>query len=174
MTPTISRSEHDTVRAAARGERVALTHLFREHWSGVHRLASGLVGSSSVADDIAQDAFERAFRSLARFDGRSSFRTWIHRIVVNRSIDEMRRTKPTVSIDAAGDLAAPEHAPADAALRAAVGNLAPDRRTVVVMHYWLDYTLPEIAAILEIAEGTAHSRLARALKDLRSAMEVPA
>ena len=174
MTSTQTRSEHDTVRAAARGERDALTTLFREHWGGVHRLASGLTGSQTAADDIAQDAFERAFRSLARFDGRSSFRTWIHRITVNRSVDEVRRTKPTVSIDDALDLAAPEHAPADGALRAAVGNLAPDRRTVVVMRYWLDYTLPEIAAVLDVPEGTVHSRLSRALNDLRSAMEVPA
>lgn len=174
MTMTTSRSEHDTVRAAARGERDALTDLFREHWSGVHRLASGLTRSTTAADDIAQDAFERAFRSLARFDGRSSFRTWIHRIAVNRSIDEMRRVRPTVSIDSAGDLAAPEHGGSNEPLRAAVARLTPDRRAVVVMHYWLDYTLPEIASVLDIPEGTVHSRLSRALKDLRSAMEVPA
>lgn len=82
--------------------------------------------------------------------------------------------RPTVSIDSAGDLAAPEHGGSNEPLRAAVARLTPDRRAVVVMHYWLDYTLPEIASVLDIPEGTVHSRLSRALKDLRSAMEVPA
>lgn len=173
MTTAAVGTDTDLIRAAGRGDAAALGRLFRDHWPGVHRLASTMVGDRAAADDIAQDVFERAFRGLGRFDGRSSFETWVHRIAVNRSIDHLRRRRPTIPLDQAPDAAA-EDAVSDAFLRAAVLRLAPERRAVVVLRFWLDRTVPEIAALLDVPEGTARSRLARAMDDLRASMtEVP-
>ncbi len=123
-----------------------------------------------MADDIAQDAFERAFAALGRFDASRPFAPWLHRIVVNRALDLMRSERRLVGIDAAGQMVAPDRREAvagDRALLAAVAGLSPQRRVVVVLRYGLGYPPQEIAAILDLPVGTVHSRLARALEDLR-------
>lgn len=167
-------SEHELVDDASEGSVDALTELFRRHWTEVYRLALGLTGNTSSAEDVAQDAFERAFRRLGQFDRRSSFGTWIHRITVNRAIDHVRARRPTVDIDMAADLVSPNGAvDPDPGLRAAVAQLPLDRRTVVVLRYWFDYAPSTIATLLDLPVGTVNSRLARALNDLREQIEVP-
>ncbi len=123
-----------------------------------------------MADDIVQDAFERAFAALSRFDTSRPFAPWLHRIVVNRALDLLRSERRLVGIDAAGQLTAPdqvEAAQGDHALLESVARLSPQRRVVVVLRYGLGYQPQQIAAILELPPGTVHSRLARALEDLR-------
>jgi RNA polymerase sigma-70 factor (ECF subfamily) len=75
------------VAATLAGSAEAGEELFARHWLAAWRLALSVTGCSAAADDIAQDAFERAFRGLAGFNGRSSFRTWLSRIVVNRAVE---------------------------------------------------------------------------------------
>lgn len=160
---------------AATGSATACEELFERHWLAAWRLAFSLSGSRTVADDIAQDAFERAFRGLGGFNGRSSFRTWLSRIVVNRSVDVARREKRLVPLEAAGALHSAwsdDELVEEREVFDAVLALALERRTVVVLRYWGHLSPPEIAEILELPLGTVHSRLARALSDLRSRLEV--
>ena len=155
----------ELVARARAGSREAAEELFELHWPRAWRLASTLADSHAAAEDIAQEAFERAFRSLAAFDGRSSFATWLHRIIVNAALNARRREQRL--------RAAPPAEPAspDASLRDVVQKLPDDRRLVVTLRYWLDLTPTEIADLLEIPVGTVNSRLARALADLRTQME---
>lgn len=91
---------------------------------------------------------------------------------MRRGIDVLRRESRLVELAAIGEPAV-EWTGGDGRegeLRAAVAALDLDRRTVVVMRYWLDLTPPEIAESLELPLGTVHSRLARALADLRAAL----
>src|SRR6185437_7644688 len=69
------------IRAARRGDRDAAGELFRRHWPAAWRAAYGVTGRRAMADDIAADAFERAFAALDRFDERRPFVPWLHRIV---------------------------------------------------------------------------------------------
>jgi RNA polymerase sigma-70 factor (ECF subfamily) len=166
--------DQQLVAQAVAGSREAGEELFSRHWLAAWRLAFSVTGSAAAADDVAQDAFERAFRGLASFNGRSSFRTWLSRIVVNQSIDLARRQRRLQPLD-------PEEVPArawsdddavrDRNLLDSVLALPLERRTVIVLRYWARHTPPEIAEILGVPLGTVHSRLARALAELRSRLE---
>lgn len=168
--------DEQLVAEAVAGSTAAGEELFARHWPTAWRLAFSLTGSSAAADDVAQDAFERAFRGLPEFNGRSSFRTWLTRIVVNRAIDTARRQRPLEPLAVADALPAPradDDTLGERDLLAAVLALPPERRTVVALRYWARHSPQEIAAILDLPLGTVHSRLARALAELRSRLEVP-
>jgi RNA polymerase sigma-70 factor, ECF subfamily len=161
------------VARARDGSREAAGELFVRHWPGAWRAAFALTGRRALADDVAQDAFERAFAALARFDERRAFAPWLHRIVVNRALDLMRAERRLVGLDGAGELAACEvPEPLDRELLAAVAALSVERRAVIVLRHLLGYAPPEIAELLGVPVGTVHSRLARALADLRAQLGV--
>lgn len=167
------RSERKLVRAAKRGSKEAFGELFNMHWPRVHRASYLIVRDSAAAEDIAQEAFMAALRHLDRFDARRPLGPWLHRIVVNRSIDWTRtsRIRSEVHADSWREetgVPGPESAaPAvSGELMSALGRLPVERRAVVVMRFLLDYTPSEIAAALELPTGTVNSRLRRALDQL--------
>jgi RNA polymerase sigma-70 factor (ECF subfamily) len=171
---TLSASEDAALVARARGgSREAAGELFSRHWLSAWRAARALTGSHQAAEDVVQDAFERAFRALERFE-EGSFAAWLHRIVVNRALDVVRAERPSLDLEAAGGLQArADHARlADTDFLAAVACLVQERRVVVVLRYGLDYTLSQIAEFLNVPLGTVQSRLHRALAELRSQLEV--
>jgi RNA polymerase sigma-70 factor, ECF subfamily len=165
-------SDADLVRRAQGGSRPAAGELFERHWQRAWRLALAITENRADADDAAQQAFERAFRGIGSFDGRSSFATWLHRIVVNQSLNARRqaqRAAATRTADTRGFGTADESFDE---LSEALAVLPEPRRLVLVLRYWLDLAPAEIADLLGIATGTVHSRLARALQDLRTQLEV--
>jgi RNA polymerase sigma-70 factor, ECF subfamily len=171
-TPPVDLMPSDAVLVdqARNGSRDAAGALFDRHWPGAWRLAVAVTGRRDMADDVVQDAFERAFAALTRFDLSRPFSPWLHRIVVNRSLDLLRRERRLVGLDSAGAMPAPDQSEGtagDRALLDAVASLNPQRRVVVVLRYGIGYSPAEIAALLELPVGTVHSRLARALEDLR-------
>jgi RNA polymerase sigma-70 factor (ECF subfamily) len=157
------------IRAARRGDREAAAELFRRHWPGAWRAAYGVTGRRAMADDIAADAFERAFAALARFDDRRPFRPWLHRIVVNRALDLLRSERRLVGGDLPFEAAETrdDGANGDRALLEAIAELPLQRRVVVILRYGIGMGAEEIAAVLDLPVGTVHSRLARALEQLR-------
>ncbi len=142
--------------------------MFERHWTDAWRAAYAIVGRRECADDVAQDAFLKAFGALERFDVSRPFAPWLHRIVVNRALDELRSERRLVSIDELAEPAVWDVADGDAALLAAVADLPVDRRVVCVLRYGLGYSPTEIAGLLDVPVGTVNSRLGRALNDLRS------
>lgn len=168
-------TDEDLVRRAQAGSREAGTVLFSRHSEDSWRLAFFLVGDRAVADDVTQDAWERAFRGLSGFEGRSSFRTWLRRIVVNRASDHLRRERrrPDRGMLIEGPADPPDALSASKAeVAAAIRSLAEDRRVAVVLHHWMGLTVAECAGALGIPAGTVQSRLARAMDDLRSTLGV--
>lgn len=129
---------------------------------------------TAAAEDIAQEAMLAAVRAIDGFDRRRPFRPWLHRIVVNRSLDwvKARQRRPEVSGDQAAGAEAPP--PADemsAELMAALGALDPDQRALVVLRHVLGYRSSELAGMLGMPAATVRTRLARALHQLRSLLE---
>lgn len=164
-------SDRVLVERARRGSRDAAGELFERHWDGAWRAAYGITGRREVADDVAQDAFERAFGAIGRFDPARPFAPWLHRIVVNRALDVLRRERRVVAVDRVPEVATWDTPSGDLALIEAVAGLSLDRRAVCVLRYGLGYTPGEIARILEVPVGTVNSRLGRALAELREAIE---
>jgi RNA polymerase sigma-70 factor (ECF subfamily) len=143
--------------------------LFRRHWRDVWRAAYALTSRRELANDVAQEAFVRAVTHGDRFDSARPFRPWVTKIAVNLALDELRRERRLgPGLPDARSEAPPE---ADDAVLRAVTRLAPDRRVVVVLHYWLDFSTPEIAQVLDVPQGTVASRLSRALDQLRTDLE---
>lgn len=183
LGPTASRfgrrREVALVRAAQSGSGEAMGELFRRHWKPAHRAAYLVVHDAAAAEDIAQEAFISAIRSLDQFDRRRPFGPWLHRIVVNRAIDwtRARSARREVSGEAAGtfDRASVDPdlvAQADSGrVIATLAALTPEHRAVVVMRYVLDYTPGEIAELLEMPRGTVNSRVRRGLDILAGIVE---
>lgn len=165
-----ARSDADLVSAAAAGGRDAAGELFARHWPGAWRLAWGVTGRPEMADDVAQDAFERAFAALGRFDRSRPFAPWLHRIVVNRALDLLRRERRLVGLERPDLIktVARDARAEDLELLDAIASLSAQRRVVVMLRFGLGYSPAEIAALLGLPPGTVHSRLARALVDLRT------
>ena len=168
------RQQRAWVRGAQGGSAVDLEALFREHWTRAYRAAYLVVHDAASAEDIAQEAFLAALRALDRFDRRRPFGPWLHRIVVNRAIDwtRARNLRGEVFSETLLEVAAPAvEAPAgrgpyaDATI-AALAELSPEHRAVIVLRYLLEYTPGEIAALLELPRGTVNSRLRRGLDQL--------
>lgn len=167
----VSPSDEELVGEARAGSRDAAGRLFDRHWRVVWRAAYAVSGSSEGAEDCAQDAFMRAFAHLGDYRG-PSFRAWVTRIAVNRSLDHLRRARRLTpiseeTVDPSVRMPAP-----DAALDRALRDLSADKRAIVVLRFWLGYSPPEVADLLGLPLGTVHSRLSRALTQLREDLEV--
>ncbi len=172
--PLSRRSDAALIRATQRGDRDAVDELFRRHWPAAHRAAWLVVHDAAAAEDIAQEAFLSALRALDRFDRRRPLGPWLHRIVVNRAIDwsRARALRPEADADALPEAAAHAHEPdVGEELIAALADLGPEHRAVVVLRHLLGYTPGEIATMLELPRGTVNSRLRRALDALATNLE---
>jgi RNA polymerase sigma-70 factor (ECF subfamily) len=167
--PLARRRDAALIREAQRGSTDALEELFRRHWRRAHRAAFLVVHDSAAAEDIAQESFLAAVRALDRFDRRRPFGPWLHRITVNRSIDfaRARALRGEASLPESTEAAAPQGAEISEELIAALADLPPEFRAVVVLRYVLEYTPGEIGEMLDLPRGTVNSRLRRGLDRLR-------
>jgi RNA polymerase sigma-70 factor (ECF subfamily) len=165
------RDERAWVRAAQRGSASGIEALFRLHWPRAYRAAYLVVHDAAAAEDIAQEAFLAAVRTLDRFDRRRPFGPWLHRIVVNRAIDWTRARQLRAEASLLDNVVAPEPGgPVDASLLGALAALPPDHRAVIVLRHLLEYTPGEIAELLGLPRGTVNSRLRRGLDALKESL----
>lgn len=161
------------VEAALTGSDSALAELFDRCWPVMWRAALAVTGSADAADDVAQDAVLAMLRSLDRFDRASPLEPWARRIAANRAIDAAQAASVRAATrwaDAENRSRQERATGSDDAIVAAVQSLAEPRRIPVVLHYWLDYSIDDIAATLDIPRGTVMSRLWRARAELREAL----
>jgi RNA polymerase sigma factor (sigma-70 family) len=150
-----------------------LTHLIERDLDRAYRLAGLLLGDGAAAEEAVGDALEAAFRHERELRDPARFGAWFDRILVNRCRDELRRRTRVRLIALVGDPIAGrdpfgEVIARDEALRALAG-LPPDERVVVVLHFWADLTLNEVATRTGLPVGTVKSRLHRALERFRGA-----
>jgi RNA polymerase sigma-70 factor, ECF subfamily len=166
------RGERAWVRGAQAGSVSDLEALFRAHWPRAFRAAYLVVHDAAAAEDIAQEAFLAAVRSLDRFDRRRPFGPWLHRIAVNRAIDwararALRAEAELIDVAAASVTDVSEREP----ILAGLADLSPEHRAVIVLRYLLEYTPGEIARLLDLPRGTVNSRLRRGLDRLKEHVE---
>ena len=139
-------------------------------WPGLVRLAFGLTGDRGLAEDIAQTALARAYVAWGRVSRADDPDAYLRRILVNASNRRFRRHRvaeqpgdpPDTPVEGPADLVSER-----AALLAALHQLPPRQRAVIVLRYWQDLTDTQIAATLGCSPGTVRSQLSRALTKLR-------
>src|SRR5438477_5979782 len=162
--------EAGLVERARKGDGEALGRLLEPLAEPAHRLATGLLHDPSLAEDAVQEAAVKAWRHARRLRPGSSVRPWFLAIVANQCRDLRRRRWFSVirQADPAHHLAAPgSDLAATADLRRALSRLPHQQRLVVVLTYYLDLPLEEIAAVAGVSVGAARSRLYRGLARLR-------
>src|SRR4051794_32492620 len=98
--------EDPDLERARQGDRDAFGRLVQRHQRRVYSAALHILGNHADADDVTQDAFVRAYRALATFDGRSDFFTWLYRITVNTALNALRSGKRSTALGAKGGVEA--------------------------------------------------------------------
>jgi RNA polymerase sigma-70 factor (ECF subfamily) len=166
--------ERAWIRGAQRGSAEDLERLFRAHWPSAFKAARLVTGDAAAAEDIAQEAFLAAVRNLDRFDRRRPFGPWLHRIVVNRAIDWTRARRLRAEVELVEEVSAVPAPEPNGNGFAHLAELPPEQRAVVVLRYYFDLEVPDIAATLQIPVGTAKSRLHRAQQALRAVLDADA
>ena len=139
------------------------------------RLARAVLLNDGEAEDAVQEAGLTAWRKQRSLRDPERFDAWFDRILLNQCRDQLRRRRRTVQIAALAAVADPPADPpetgTDPDLDLALGALDVDHRIVVVMRYWQDRTVDDIAARVGIPSGTVKSRLHNALRSLRASLE---
>jgi RNA polymerase sigma-70 factor (ECF subfamily) len=156
------------VRRILSGDRAAGERLVSEHYPRVCRFLRHLAGHPEEAEHLAQQTFVNAWRALADFRGQSSLATWLHRIAYHAYTHHLKAHREHAPLEAAEASADPEARIVDAVLlHGALAQLSAEHRTTFLLHYVQDFSVAEVAAVLDIAEGTAKSRLFSARQRLR-------
>jgi RNA polymerase sigma-70 factor, ECF subfamily len=153
----------------------------RRYQRPIISLIARMTGDRALSEDLAQETFVKAFRSLAAFDTTRRLSSWLFRIAHNTAIDAMRRSRPPQAAIEASHAASPDVPPEPAtppapdpverrelgrALEAALAELRPDQRAAIVMRYENGLSFDEIGAVLGVPEVTARSHVHRARKEL--------
>jgi RNA polymerase sigma-70 factor (ECF subfamily) len=167
------------VRRAQEGDVAAFERLYRDNERRVFGLCLRLSSNASLAEELTQDVFVRAWRKLSSFRGESAFSSWLYPIAVNTALSERRaRVRRTSRVFATDDLTPFEKAPEEKRagpeagfdLQAAMKSLPPGARAVFVLHDVEGYRHQEIAQMMDIAVGTSKAQLHRARALLREAL----
>jgi RNA polymerase sigma-70 factor (ECF subfamily) len=166
----------ELIHRSQAGDTVAFGELVTKYRTKIFSMIYGIVGNECDAWDLAQESFLKAWRSIHRFRGRSSFYTWLYRITTNVTIDSIRRKcrRTEVELDDAipSFLPSPgdnyERAEIREQVYAALAQLGPEHRAVIVLKEIEDLQYREIAEILNVSIGTVMSRLFYGRKKLQS------
>ena len=172
-------SEEELVRRSQAGDRDAFELLLVRHRSALARTAYLVTRDRESVPDVMQEALIQVWRDLPSYRPYGSFKAWILKILLNKARKHYRRRGvETVALEAAADVPGNDEAPEEAAereeeahcMRQALERLSTNHREVLVLRYYGELTVPEIARTLSVREGTVKSRLSRALDRLQQAL----
>lgn len=176
--------DESLVAAARAGDRAAFGSLVGRHARRVFQVCYRVTGRESLAEDAVQETFIKAWRSLAGFDGRAAFTTWLHRIAVNAALEQLRREHRHAA-EAQPDEAhhpawtdsapSPERMTDSAVLSARMSRTlnaltALERRAFVLRHFE-EMPLVEICEVLGLKQSAAKQAIFRAVKKMRAALQ---
>jgi RNA polymerase sigma-70 factor (ECF subfamily) len=169
--------DRDLVERAVGGDIEAFEELYRVNVGRVYALCLRMAGDPTLAEELAQEAFVRAWQKLGSFRGASAFSTWLHRVTVNVVLGHRRSaTRREARVRAVGDdfphdVAGRQPRTAESIdLERAISSLPDGARRVFVLHDVEGFRHREISRLMEIAVGTSKAQLHRARKLLRKAL----
>jgi RNA polymerase sigma-70 factor (ECF subfamily) len=180
--------EANIVKRAQKGDQIAFAELVELYKDKLYNLSFRMLGNPHDAEEMAQEAFLRAYANLKKYDSRRKFSTWLYRIATNCCIDRLRKKKAAYSLDSPLD----EEEGSDLyavipsqetlveekvvkresrlELQGAIEQLPPAYRAVVILKYIEDLSLQEISEVLSVPVATVKTRLHRGREALRSYM----
>ena len=179
------------VEKASRGDLQAFEELLLHYQDRVYSHCLRLTANNDDAQDLAQEVFIRAYRSIKKFRQEADFGTWLHRITVNTWITQLRKKKKFIFVsldeplntgegEMIRELAASEDGPLElverqelsASVRKALARLTPEYQAVLILREMEGYSYEEIAQILDCSLGTVKSRISRGRRDIKKEMEI--
>jgi RNA polymerase sigma-70 factor (ECF subfamily) len=170
--------ENDLIKASLAGDKLAFGEIVNRYRKMVARTVKGMLGDSVFAEDIGQEVFIKLYNSLSEFRGESKLATYIQKIAVNLTLNELKRRKRSFSMfshkgdDEIYEFEVADHEDekrrdAKEMVNKALMNLDPKFRIVVIMRMLQGYSTKETAEMLELPLGTVLSRLSRAQEQLK-------
>jgi RNA polymerase sigma-70 factor (ECF subfamily) len=174
----MTQTEQKIISRAAAGDRMAFRELVLEHSQAMFGLAWRLTGDQSIADDIVQDAFIKAWSKIDKFRMESSFRSWLHRITVNTAMDHLRKKARRERFE----VVEPEYKQEQHAIeagdhelqidvqnqtRTALMHLSDTERSALLLRHFEGHSINEISQILNLTTGACKQAVFRAVKKMR-------
>lgn len=173
----VDSREHELLKRSRKGDRQALGELIRTYERPLFNAAYRILGNPDDASDITQAVFLRVFERLDQYDPKYKFFSWIYRIAINESLNQLKRGKRQQPLEEGG-LAGPGTPEATAAagdlsreIQAGLMELTEDYRTVIVMRHFSECSYRQISEILQIPEKTVKSRLYSARQLMKSKLQ---
>jgi RNA polymerase sigma-70 factor (ECF subfamily) len=180
-------SDGDAIQRALRGDGDGFRVLVERYSQNLFRLAYRMTGNEQDAEDVVQETFLKAYRSLAGYDGRSSFSTWMYRVAANTALDLLaaRKKRSVVLpletnedgeavVEAREDGPGPERlamsGQVQAQLALAMEALTPQERTAFVLRHFEECSVEEISGALGLGQSSTRHSIFRAVKKLRRAL----
>ncbi len=153
------------IKRCQSGDRRALEELLQQYQRPVFNVALRMLGNTEDAADVTQTVFMKAFENLDRYDPEHKFFSWVYRIAINESINQINRGKQTEPLDESsaainpGPAANAESAAVSRRVQKALMTLSEDYRLVIVLRHFSELSYREISTVLHIPEITVKSRL---------------
>jgi len=173
--------EGQLLAALAAGDREAAERLVERTYRSVFALVRRLCGDSDLAADLTQETYRKAWSSLASFDGRAKFSTWLCRIAYNTFLNHVRRPQRVQPLTEEARFDPPDPAPDQeerlqrdevrARLRRAVVGLPEQLRFTVTARFWAELPVEEIARAESVTGAAIRKRLDKAMRFLRTALQ---
>ena len=185
-----SLEDRQLAQMAAEGREGAYRELLSRYERPVYSLILRMVSDPTLAEDLAQEAFVKAFNAIGKYDPQYKFSSWIFKIANNRAIDHLRKRElETVSIDGSPDATTAEEAEESSIvlesreespekftesrelggqIEEAIGKLKPEYRSVILLRHVEGHAYDEIADILELPLGTVKTYIHRARAQLKA------
>jgi RNA polymerase sigma-70 factor (ECF subfamily) len=180
----MGNGDYELVRQAIGGDDDAFEALVRDNQRMVYALALRMLKNPTIAEDIAQEAFIKAYRNLETFRSGSKFSTWIYRITYNTAIDHIRKRKDEVELaewDGASNTDTPEESlvgrETSKQVRDALKQISPEYRRVLEMFYFSGKKYREVAEIMDLPINTVKTYIYRGKREMLDVLqreEVPA
>ena len=172
-------TDDEAIRRCQDGDHDAFRHLVERYKNALYGTAYVMTGNAAHAEEHVQEAFLSAWRGIRTFRRGLPVKPWLMRILVNTVLSQQRRrTLTTVPIEESllpgttpGPQDSVEASENREAVRQALARLSLEHRQVVVLRYFADLTVPQVARSAGVREGTVKSRLHRALRQMRELLE---
>lgn len=177
------REEQQVIESAAAGDRAAAETLIRAHQASLYSYILRLSGRPELSEDIVQDAFVRVLTNLNRFDPRFRFSTWLFTIAKRLLMNAAQKHRPVYDSDVVGAWSSKCEEPeaptikremrthARHAIDGALAELGEDQRQIIILFHQQEWPIAQIAAYMNMPEGTVKSHLHRGRRKMKRLFE---
>ncbi|RKQ29054.1 RNA polymerase sigma factor SigW [Oceanobacillus halophilus] len=175
----------EKIKQVKKGDQAAYSEVVNVYQHKIYQHCYRMLGNKHEAEDMAQEAFIRAYVNIDSFDERKKFSTWLYRIATNVTIDRIRKRKPDYYLDAEvkgtdgldmySQLSTDDPLPNEEVeslelqryIHSEISKLPPKYRSIIILRYLEEFSLQEISSILDIPLGTVKTRIHRGREALR-------